>query len=316
MRIIYSDTHKLHNPRFEIYDGKKTPMPEIAKRAEGVIKELALRRLGQIQAPAAFNISNIYAVHSRQYVNFLRRSSNIDAGEDFYPSYFISDTYAPLTKGTFQASIQAVNCALTGANCLLNGETLVYSLCRPPGHHAEHSSMGGYCYFNNAAIAANFLSTHGRVAILDIDFHHGNGTQSAFYNRDDVLFVSLHADPKRRYPYTSGFTQENGVGQGYGYNINFPLKLSTSDEEYLQILESAIAEIRLFEPDFLVVSAGFDTFEGDPIGGLKLTLSVYPKIAAAISNLNCRTIIIQEGGYNTEQLPHMVADFLQSFQPG
>ncbi len=229
-------------------------------------------------------------------------------------THFITDTYAPVARHTYRAAGQAVDVALTAADKLLAGENLVYGLCRPPGHHAEHRSMGGYCYFNNAAIAAEYLSQHGKVAILDIDFHHGNGTQHSFYERSDVLYVSLHADSTVRYPYSSGFADERGHGAGRGYTRNYPLPLGTTNSEYLHALRQALRHIAGFVPDYLVVSAGFDTYSQDPIGGFALSVDGYHAIGQTISSLNVPTVVLQEGGYCVEALGDIAHSFLQGLQ--
>jgi acetoin utilization deacetylase AcuC-like enzyme len=223
------------------------------------------------------------------------------------------DTYTPITSGTFSAAKSSVDVALTGAARVLGGERVVYSLCRPPGHHAEYKVMGGYCYFNNAAIAANYLSKHGKVAILDIDFHHGNGTQALFYDREDVLYVSLHADPRVRFPYSSGFAEETGDGKGQGFTKNYPMLLGTTNTQYLHSLRNALSDVQSFHPDFLVVSVGFDTSEHDPIGGFKLTTPFYQTIGREISSLELPTLLIQEGGYAVSELGHMACSFLSGF---
>jgi acetoin utilization deacetylase AcuC-like enzyme len=173
--------------------------------------------------------------------------------------------------------------------------------------------MGGYCYFNNAAVTANYLSRHGRGASLDIDFHHGNGTQHIFYDRSDVLYVSIHADPLARYPYISGFDDEQGRGAGLGSTKNYPLPLGTTDTEYIRTLDRALEDVRVFAPDYLVVSAGFDTYKDDPIGGFALTAACYEQIGQRISALNTPTVILQEGGYNVEALGDLAHTFLKGF---
>jgi acetoin utilization deacetylase AcuC-like enzyme len=221
------------------------------------------------------------------------------------------DTYTPIASKTYEAARSAVDVTLTGAKYLLGGEQIVYALCRPPGHHAEYKTMGGYCYFNNAAIAANYLSKHGGVAILDIDFHHGNGTQQIFYYRPDILYVSLHADPHEKFPYSSGFANEQGAGEGFGFNRNYPLPLGTTNEQYLGVLLKALRDVQTFNPKFLIVSAGFDTYEKDPIGGFKLTIPFYQTIGKEIANLHLPTIIVQEGGYYIEDLGRIALSFLK-----
>jgi len=314
MITIYSDAHLSHNPPYEIYDGVLEPYAEKAERAEAIIKAVRQQKLGPVIRPKHFPLEHIYKVHQRQYVDFLqRRSEQLTAESVLYPSYFISDTYAPVTAGTYRASLVAVDCALTGAEQILGGTKAIYSLCRPPGHHAAHHTMGGYCYFNNAAIAAEFLAAYGKVAILDVDFHHGNGTQDAFYARNDVLYVSIHADPAQRYPYSSGFASEQGIGRGKGYTYNHPLPLNVTDNAYLKTLQMAIAEVKDFDASFLVVSVGFDTFTTDPIGGFKLTKSVYPNIARQIQVLGLHTLLIQEGGYDVVNLGEIAISFLTGF---
>ncbi len=316
MTIVYTDAHLAHQPPHEIYEGELVAYAEKAARAEVIIKAIREQGEHRIIAPKEFPIEHIYAVHQRSYVDFLqKRSEKLEKGRVLYPSYFISDTYAPVTPGTYVASCQAVNVALTAAEQLLTSQQPVYALCRPPGHHAEHHSMGGYCYFNNAAVAAMYLSAQGKVAILDIDLHHGNGTQHTFYDRDDVLYVSLHADPSVMYPHISGFTDEQGRGAGLGYTINYPMPLGTGDKQYLAKLHQALQDIQHFKPDFLVVSVGFDTFIKDPIGGFKLTIPVYKQLASHIADLQLPTLLVQEGGYNVEHLGMMATTFLSGLQP-
>jgi len=293
MRIIFSANHRQHNPPFEIYDGQMEPYAEKPERIDEAIRILRENNIGRICRPKNFPLKFIAEVHQRDYINYIRdKSKLLKSGEILYPSYYISDTYAPITNGTFEAARTAANGALTGASYLRDGEQMVYCLCRPPGHHAGVKNMGGYCYFNNAAIGAQYLSHFGRVAILDIDFHHGNGIQDIFYQRDDVLYVSIHADPKVKYPYSSGYVSENRE-----FNINYPLPLGTTNQKYLKVFGQALENIRNFGADYLVVSVGFDTYKKDPIGGFKLTTPIYEKIGREIASLNIPILAVQEGGY-------------------
>ncbi len=310
--VIYSPEHKKHNPEFEIYDGVKEKYVEKPERIESIVEALRAEGLREFILPKSFTRDHIEKMHHFAYIHYLeRRCEKIPAEGILYPSFFITDTYAPVVKQTFHVAVQSVNIALTGAEKVRDGEKLVYSLCRPPGHHAERSSMGGYCYFNNAAIAADFLSEKGKVAILDIDFHHGNGTQAVFYERSDVLYVSVHADPMRRYPYKTGFADERGKDAGEGFNKNYPLPIGTSDKDYLPVLRSAIGDVEKFAPDFLVVSLGFDAYEKDPIGGFLLSIPFYETIGQEIKKLNYPTLLVQEGGYNVEDLGKMAVNFLK-----
>ncbi len=312
MNIIYSAIHTQHRPAYELYDGVRSVYPEVSERIEVIKSALLAENLGKVMHPRRFPVSYLYTVHSKQYVEFLKNKSfSLSKDDNFFPSYFMTDTYAPLTKGTYIAAKEAANIALTGADQLLNGQRLVYSLFRPPGHHADSHSMGGYCYFNNAAVAAEYLSKRGRVAILDIDFHHGNGTQHIFYDRSDVLYVSLHADPSKKYPYISGFANETGIGEGRGFTKNYPLSLDISEELYFKKLQKALIDIQQFAPNFLVLSAGFDTYLHDPIGGLGLSIPFYYNIGKAIQELHLKTLIIQEGGYAVEDLGKIAIKFVK-----
>jgi acetoin utilization deacetylase AcuC-like enzyme len=200
------------------------------------------------------------------------------------------------------------------------GTRAVYALCRPPGHHAAHDLYGGFCYLNNAAIAARYLQLSllpegGRteIAILDFDYHHGNGTQALFYNDPTVLFSSLHADPENEYPYYWGHADERGVGAGEGFNLNYPLPLGTPDGPYLAALDQALAAIAKFDPRCLIVSAGFDIFTGDPVGGFKVTSAGIAQIGRAVAALDLPTLILQEGGYLREKLGENALAFLEQF---
>lgn len=312
VKIIYSDKHVVHNPPYEIYDGVYEPYEEKPERILSIVRFLSENGIEKFYTPSKFSIKYIYDVHHKEYVRFLKnRSGNLPQGKILYPSYFIMDTYTPIAQKTYEAARSSVDVALTGAKYILDGDRLVYSLCRPPGHHADNKTMGGYCYFNNAAIAVNYLSKHGKVAILDIDFHHGNGTQNIFYDRCDVLYVSIHADPRFSFPYSSGFRDEEGKGEGVGYNKNYPLSLGTTDSQYLRILRKTLKNIKDFNPKFLVISAGFDTYEKDPIGGFKLTIPCYRIIGENIKSLDLPILIVQEGGYAVGSLGKMAYNFLQ-----
>ncbi|MDO8573664.1 MAG: histone deacetylase family protein [Candidatus Daviesbacteria bacterium] len=312
MKIIYSNNHSGHNPPYEIYERRLEPYIEKAERITSIVKALKEDKRMNFYSPNRFPLSHIYEIHQREYVAFLRnRSAQLEDTQTLYPSYFIMDTYTPITRKTYEAARSAVDVVLTGVRYIIEGERVVYALCRPPGHHADYKTMGGYCYFNNAAIAANYLSKNGRVAILDIDFHHGNGTQNAFYDRPDVLYVSIHADPHDKFPYNSGFTDEQGEGAGLGFNKNYPLPLGTTNEQYLCTLQKALRNVQTFNPNFLVISAGFDTYEKDPIGGFKLTIPFYEKIGMEISKLQIPTLIVQEGGYNIKDLGKIARSFLR-----
>ena len=264
----------------------------------------------------------IRAIHDNDFVTYLRvMCEKLDSTRPVYPyvfpirrperkpkelavraGYYCFDTFTPLDRNAYAAARSAVDAAVTSAEEILNGRPVAYALCRPPGHHAERRVFGGFCYFNNAAVAANVFSAHGRVAVLDIDFHHGNGTQDIFYQRNDVLTVSLHGHPNYAYPYFSGFADERGDAGGEGFNLNIPLAEGIGPEEYLAALTRAIARIEKHRPAFLVVSLGFDTLRGDPTGGFVLTPLTLQEVGARLAALGLPLLVCQEGGYNLRNL--------------
>jgi acetoin utilization deacetylase AcuC-like enzyme len=230
----------------------------------------------------------------------------LPAGGHLRLGAYLFDTATPIVAGTWDAAVAAVDVALGAAERVVAGAPLAYGLCRPPGHHAARGMLGGYCYFNNAAIVADWLRREGgarRVAILDIDYHHGNGTQQIFWERGDVLYLSLHADPARAYPYFSGYASERGAGEGAGLTRNWPLAARTGLDAYAGALAEALQLIVAFAPDApLVISAGFDTFERDPIGDLALRTADYGEIGRMIAGLGMPVIALQEGGYAIDAL--------------
>jgi acetoin utilization deacetylase AcuC-like enzyme len=209
-----------------------------------------------------------------------------------------------------------VNCSLTAADSILNGNSIAYVLTRPPGHHAERFVFGGFCYFNNAAIAANYLSKYGKVAILDVDYHHGNGQQQIFYERSDVLTISVHGHPSFAYPYFSGFKEERGDGEGRGYNFNFPLKEEINGSEHRKAIEKALVLIKKFKPEYLIIALGLDTAKGDPTGTWNLVPNDFSLNGKMIGKLSLPTIIVQEGGYRNRELGINPRQFLKGFYDG
>lgn len=337
MITIASTDHAQHRAPHEFLDGRLIPPYESPERAEIIRAAVERASLGPIVRPRAFGDAPLRAVHAPDFLDYLEHAYErwTAAGGDtaavlpstlavrwmdrrclhplVAPGYYSFDLSAPIVAGTYRAARASADIALTGAALLLEGEPLAYALCRPPGHHAGSDMYGGYCYLNNAAIAAEQLACSGasRVAILDIDFHHGNGTQQIFYGRDDVLFVSIHADPAREYPYFGGYADERGTGAGTGFNLNLPLEAGVDDARYLAVLDEALAAIRAFAPRFLVLSAGFDTFAEDPIGDFSLASAAYPAIGQRISALGLPTLVVQEGGYAVAALGENAAGLLR-----
>lgn len=343
MYIIYSPRHEGHSSPYELHFGRQVPPAEVPDRMCGTVRELRAAGIGPILEPRSYPLERITAVHDGDYLEYLRTAlqtpltdpeSDGQPATALFPSiwpysdrwpvrartvmaqvgYYCFDTYTPIVSGTYEAAILSAECALTGADLLREGEQVAFALCRPPGHHAMRRMCGGYCYLNNAAIAAQYLSSDGQVAILDVDYHHGNGTQSIFYDTDRVLYVSIHADPENAYPYYSGCADERGEGKGLGFNLNLPLPSGTTDEQYSQSLEQALAAVHDFTPAYLIVSLGFDTCRNDPICDFQLSPEFFGYMAERIAALDVPSLIIAEGGYNVERLGHLAVDFLQSWQ--
>ncbi len=246
----------------------------------------------------------------------IRRPDRIPKTWEMKAGYYCIDTFTPVTANAYKAARHAVDAALTGADCVLRGSRHTYVLCRPPGHHAESRVFGGFCYFNNAAIAAHYLSRHGRVAFIDIDHHHGNGSQEIFYKRDDVFFVSLHGHPRTAYPYFAGYADERGEGAGKGFNRNYPLYPGTDDETYLKTLAEALNILRRFKPDFFVVSLGFDIMAGDPTGAFTLTANGMQRIGNSFGAIKTPMLLVQEGGYTLRNLRVGAAAFFTGLLAG
>ncbi|MBT3533365.1 MAG: histone deacetylase family protein, partial [Rhodospirillaceae bacterium] len=229
--------------------------------------------------------------------------------------YYVADTGCPIGPGTWEATLVSAHVALTAADLVLNGETAAYALCRPPGHHAYGDLAGGFCFLNNVAIAAQHMRARSdRVAILDVDVHHGNGTQGIFYDRSDILFCSLHGDPSGFYPYYAGYGDERGTGAGEGYNLNLPQPPGTGDDAYLRSLDTALSAIMDFAPDYLLVSLGLDTQENDPLGILSITTDGFARMGAAIGALGGPSLIVQEGGYLCDEMADNLLAFLKGFE--
>lgn len=337
MKVVYSDEHRRHHPRHFLVNGVAQANPEVPGRAERL---LASARAGghEIVAPRDYGPGARAAVHTPEYLQFLERIHERwrrieGASEEVIPNihpngrgagypasavgqagYHMVDTACPVSAGTWAAACASANVAVHAAEAIVDGERAVYALCRPPGHHAFADMAGGFCYLNNAAIAAERLRRRGqRVAVLDVDVHHGNGTQGVFYARGDVLTISIHADPVRFYPFFWGHAGERGEGAGLGCNLNLPLPRGSGDDPYLQTLERAFTRLRSFGAESLVVALGLDAYEGDPLAGLKITTGGFGRIGAAIGALALPTVLVQEGGYLTDALGDNLASFLEGF---
>ncbi len=342
MKTFYSPAHLGHAPKEEFEQGRLTPAVEVPERAERVKARIEARKIGPVLAPAEFGSEPALRVHDAAFVQFLKaaygewrekywRDKTSDAIPSTWPARglrerrdgdiesklgtYSFDTATPITKGTWDAAHAAVNVALSAAQAVRGGERAAFALVRPPGHHASSDLFGGYCYLNNVAIAAQWLRDQGmKPAILDVDYHHGNGTQAIFYRRSDVLFVSIHADPSFAYPHFLGFADELGEGAGDGFNLNLPLPKKTDWTAYAQAMDTAFARIRTFGPDILLVSLGLDTFEGDPICRFRLRTDDYLRMGERIAALKLPTLFAFEGGYNLEALAENTCNVLEGFE--
>jgi acetoin utilization deacetylase AcuC-like enzyme len=340
MDLYFSKEHKRHDPSFEIFEnGQHINYYESPKRIEEVLGELKKQSWAALLPALSFDPSEILRVHTSEYFTFLQTifARWVDVSPDeskkfnaLYPSahptnfsnkipeningalgYFVKDLSAPILEGTFAASLSSANCALSAAANVKDGAMVSVALCRPPGHHSGKRSCAGYCYFNNAAIAAASLAQNAKVAILDIDYHAGNGTQEIFYESNQVLTISIHADPHQEYPYYAGFANEIGAGAGFGFHRNIPLPQGTEPKEYLNALSSALFFIKEFKPAYLVLSAGFDTYKEDPLGSFKLDTFTYNEIGKRIQGLNTKTVVILEGGYYLPALGKNLVSLLE-----
>ncbi len=307
--VVATEEHRIHHVREKGYIERPARVSAVLSGLEG----LPFRRVAPERAPDAC----ITAVHDPEFVTYLKTiCAGLPEGETVYPyvfpvrradrkptelwlraGYYCIDTFTPLSRSAYLAARGAVDVAWTGAGKLLAGDRLAYALCRPPGHHAEPALFGGFCYFNNAAIAAKRLAERGPVAMLDIDYHHGNGAQVIFWKDPTVLTVSIHGHPNEAYPYFSGFDDEVGEGAGAGMNLNLPQFGGLDDDGYMAVLAEALARIREFSPWALVVGLGFDLMKGDPTGAFNVSANGMARIGTAINALDLPVLVVQEGGY-------------------
>ena len=334
--LVSSDIHTAHRPSLQTVDGREHRHPEVPDRVRVIERTLVRAKLAIPTKPAVHADMTIDAVHDPEYRRFIKNvCQEISEGDCLTPrgislsrkalqsedaavriGHYAFGQDAPLMRGTYRAAREACDIALTGLDHVRNGARHVFALCRPPGHHAEYARMGGFCYFNNAVVAAHSFSSQGRVAMLDLDYHHGNGSQNLTYERADILYVSLHADPAFAYPGFSGWQEEVGVGAGEGYNANFPLRAYLAIGEYLSSLEQACEVVVAFDPDLVIVSIGFDTHTEDPIAQLSLDSCDFGRIAACVDAMGLPTLHVLEGGYALDYLGESAMSYVQGLSPG
>lgn len=334
MKAAYHNDQALHDPNFFLIRGQVSESKEKPERADRL--KAGLDRVGiPLVMAQDYGGGPQAAIHTPEFLNFLRTAHQEWQGLDSpsaevvpnvhpsrfpatYPTHIVgragwhmADTACPIGEHTFKAACASANSAVTAADMLLKGEKSAYALCRPPGHHAYADMAGGFCFMNNSAIATQFLrSEHDRVAILDVDVHHGNGTQGIFYKRKDVFTVSIHCDPVFFNPFFWGHACERGEGEGEGFNLNIPLAPLSGDDVFIDALTKARTSIEAFAPTALVVALGLDASEHDPLQGLSVTTPGFARIGAAIAAMGLPTVYVQEGGYLSEILTDNLASFM------
>jgi acetoin utilization deacetylase AcuC-like enzyme len=336
MRIFHSASSTGHAPDLYYRRGAMIAHPEQASRYT-ILRDAVTAGGHDLAAAGDHGRTPLLAVHTAEYLDFLasawRRRAEVpgiahEIGSSHFArphmarrptgllgqiGYHMADTSTPIQAGTWDAIYGSAQAAISAADAVAMGACkMAYALCRPPGHHAYADSAGGFCYLNNTATAAALLARRlaGRVAILDIDVHHGNGTQGIFYARDDVLTVSIHADPANYFPFYTGYSDETGTAAGAGFNINMPLPEGTADASWLAAIDAALARIKAFRPRALVVALGFDASQDDPIGAFRITTDGFAAAAARIAAADLPTVLVQEGGYLCDALPLNLTRFL------
>lgn len=335
---VFDDRQKAHDPKHFILAGERKPNPEVPRRAE-ILRAGAEAAKCVFRQPEDAGAGPIAALHSPEYLEFLRtihsrwRSmekagdevvSNISPADRSAPyprspvgqaGYHQKDTACPINADTWKSIYWSAQCAITGADLVAGDEPVAYALSRPPGHHAFADMASGFCFLNNAGIAAERLRSSGfRPAIIDVDVHHGNGTQALFYARSDIFTASVHADPHDFYPFFWGYEHERGEGEARGYNLNIPLPRGTGDSDYLAAIDRLLDRTAEFGADVIVVALGLDASEHDPFQGFKVTRGGFASMGARFASTNKPVLFVQEGGYVTDALGDNLTSVLDGFQ--
>ncbi|WP_306049344.1 histone deacetylase family protein [Oceaniradius stylonematis] len=337
MKVFYDERQRLHDPQIQFFAGKLQLAPEHPSRTRRLLN--AALESGFVQAqPADLGWDPILKIHDAGYIAFLKAASLLwskldDAGPECVPhihpvrygrtrprgilglaGYYMNGTNCPIGPHTVEAAYWSAQAALAGADQIIAGEALCYALCRPPGHHAHSDLAGGFCFLNNAAITAQrLLDRYERVAIIDVDVHHGNGTQEIFYSRDDVFCGSVHADPSDFYPFYQGYADEEGEGEGFGWNMNLPLPHGSGDEKVVGAVQRLCARARELDCQVIVVALGLDAFELDPMGKFRVTTPAFEDMARAFQHCEMPVLLVQEGGYDGPHLGENLRSFLRPF---
>lgn len=345
MRAFFTPEQMLHDPQQFMRIGRICPatdLPERSRRLLDVVEESQFL----VQEPQDIGSRAALLVHAPHYVSYLETAyekwiQQEGAGIEVLPNvstyhnaryedderprsrsqspvalagYYLGDMACPVGPHTYHSAIRSTHSAYAAAQAIIDGDYVSYAMCRPSGHHAHRDRAAGFCYFNNAAVAAQHLrSRFGRVATLDVDTHHGDGTQQIFYRRSDILTVSIHADPSNYYPYQTGYADETGYGPGLGFNLNLPMAHGSGDVEMLGLIDSGLEAIKHFKPDALVVSLGFDAHESDPLSVVKVTTDCFGTIGEKIREVEIPVVLVQEGGYAIEAIGGCLREFLKGF---
>jgi len=341
MLTVFSEKHALRDAKTELYGGVLVPPFECPARVEYILQRVKEVSLGDIIAPQDFAIDAVTSIHDADFIRFLETCWDEWSAAGFkgeaiascWPARGMQQQRIPqhiegklghyalaaetsISDGTWEAARASVNVALTAQAALRDGAREAFALCRPPGHHAAGDMFGGYCFINNAAVATQAFIDQGatRVALLDVDFHHGNGSQAIFYQRSDVMFLSLHGDPSDAFPHFLGYADESGQDAGTGYNYNYPMGPGTSFKTWGDALADACRKIKNYGPDALVISLGVDTYEHDPISFFKLSSDDFKRYGATIASLNLATLFVMEGGYAVEEIGVNTVNVLEGYE--
>lgn len=352
----YSPHHEKHWPTIEFLHGQMVPYFELPTRLDSIRKALLAADLIELLEPDdLITKAELAFTHDPRMVDYLERLSrdakaliredlsvyaleHLLVGDEYYyesvfptrfmrsradsdeaqnrRGFYIFDSTSPIGEGTWDAIVHSANLARAGAHAILEGAPLAYAMCRPPGHHAGRNFAGGYCYFNNAGVAANVLRSMGDVAIVDIDYHHGNGTQAIFWDDPYVMYASIHADPALDYPHYAGYADEIGGEAAEGTVFNVPLPHGTEEKAYFEALEEVLAAVVRFEPSSLIVSLGFDIYKDDPMAAFALETSSFRQIGKMFAELDMPTLYVQEGGYSVDKLGEMAVNFFTGVLEG
>jgi acetoin utilization deacetylase AcuC-like enzyme len=341
MQVIFSEKHKLRNAETELYGGQLVSPFEAPFRAEWILEAVKKAGHQRVDAPDSFDLSIARQVHDNGYLSFMetawQRWKELGYKGEAIPTsfpvrrmqqnrvprdvegalgYYCMASETSINEGTWEGALSSMEVALTGARHVVDSGSPCFSLCRPPGHHCSIDQYGGYCFINNAAIAAQYFLNQGakRVGILDVDFHHGNGTQDIFYDRDDVFFASIHGDPSDAFPHFLGYADETGSGVGQGANVNYPLPVGTPFSVWKTALRDCLVQIRAHGCEALIVSLGVDTFENDPISFFKLNSDDFSRYGEMIKSSGLPTLFCMEGGYGVKEIGLNVANVLSGFE--